>query len=254
MRAQDGLLTRRTTESGAERDEFLLTVIPVTFTVARSGLEELGKMVEVITDVGRDSRKICDALEIMNWMLLGMLQSLFSTAQRFRKATRLGAKRAKELERLVEEECDRTLGTLTEMVLLRLVRFVFPWMERMFGGSERRTDMGMELFGIIEGALESVERSGFHGGAAGVKERVALGTCQELRGLSRIPVDGGSKSVQERKRRLAKKEAVWYLGAILERTVDGRVSGRIASRVVDSSRLGRLSTVEGEFVLGRCLK
>jgi hypothetical protein len=61
MRAQDGLLTRPS-DSVAEREEFSLTVIPVTFSVARSGLEELGKMIEVMTDDGRNSREICDVL------------------------------------------------------------------------------------------------------------------------------------------------------------------------------------------------
>jgi hypothetical protein len=241
------------TDSAAERERFSLTVIPVTFSVARSGLEELGKMLQVMADVGGNSREIRDVFGTIAWMLQGILKSAFVVAQRFTKATGLRAKQVKQLEKLVEEECDRTLGTLSEMVLLRLVRFIYPLMERMFENSEHTTDTPMGLIGVLEGALETVEQSGFTVGVVGVKERVALGVCQELVGLSRrIPVDGGSKPVQERKRKLAKKEATWYLGAVLQRTVGGRVSARMAGRVVESIGLGRLSMVEGEFVLGRC--
>ena len=255
MRAQEGLLTRSSTNSVAERDQFSLAVIPVTFSVARSGLEELGKMVQVMTDGGRNSREICDALAAVDWMLRGMLRSLFTVVQRFTKAGSLQAKQAKQLERLVEEECDRTFGALTEIVLLRLVRFIFPWMERMFEGAEERTGGPMELVGVLTGALETVEQSGMDGGAASVKERVALGVCQELKGLSRrISVDGsGSRSVQERKQRLAKKEAVWYLGVVLHRSTGSRLSARMAGRVVESAGLSGLSAVESEFVLGRCV-
>lgn len=255
MRAQDGLLTRPSTDSVAEREQFSLAVIPVTFSVARSGLEELGKMVQVMTDISRNSREICEALATIDWMLRGMLQSLFAVARRFTKAGSSQAKQAKQRERLVEEECDRTFGTLTEMVLLRLVRFISPWMERMFENSEQTTDAPMELVGVLAGALEIVERYGLDEGATSVKERVALGVCQELKGLSRrIPVDGGSKSIQERKRKLAKKEAVWYLGVVLQRTIgNSGISARVAGRVVDSAGLSRLTTVEGEFVFGRCV-
>jgi hypothetical protein len=256
MRAQDGLLTRSSTESVVERDQFPLTVIPVTFSVARSGLEELGKMIQAMTDVGRNSREIRDVLAAIDWMLRGMLQSLVAVARRFTKVGSLRAKQVKQLERLVEEECDRTFGTLTELVLLRLVRFISPWMERMFENTEQMTDAPMELVGVLAGALEIVEQFGsINEGAASVKERVALGVCQELRGLSRrIAVDDGSKSIQERKQGLAKKEAVWYLGAILQSTVHSRVSTpTVAGRVVESAGLAGLSTVESEFVFGRCV-
>ena len=251
MRAQDGLLTRSSTDSVAERE---LTVIPVTFSVARSGLEHLGKMVRVMTEVGRSSKEISDALAAIDWMLRGMLQSLFAVTRRLAKAGGLRAKQMKQLERLVEEEYDRTFGTLTEIVLLPLVRFISPWMERMFENSEQTTDAPMELVGVLAGALETVEQLGLDGGAASVKERVALGVCQELKGLSRrIAVDGGSKSLQERKQRLAKKEAVWYLGAVLERTMGCSISARMAGQVVDGAGLARLGTVESEFVFGRCV-
>ncbi|KAF9645033.1 hypothetical protein BDM02DRAFT_3190069 [Thelephora ganbajun] len=218
MRAQDGLLTRPS-DSVTEREELLLTVIPVTFAVARSGLEELGKMVEVMMDVSRNPRETCDVLGAIDWMLCGMLQSLFTVATRSVKVIGLRPKQTEELERLVEEECDRTFGTLTEMILVRLVRLIFPWMERMLEGPEQTTDIPMELIGILEGALDTVEQFGFDGGAASARERVGLGVCQELKRLSRkIPVDSSSKSVQERKQRLAKKEAVWYLGAFLQKS------------------------------------
>ena len=208
-----------------------------------------------MTDVGKNQREICDVLSTVDWMLRGMLQSLCAVTQRFTKGASLRAKQVKRLERLVEEECDRTFGTLTEIVLLRLVRFISPWMERVFENSEQTTDAPMELVGVLAGALETVEQFGLEEGAASVKERVALGVCQELKGLSRrIPVDGGSKSIQERKRRLAKKEAVWYLGAVLRQSTAGtRISPTVAGRVVDNAGLGRLSTVEGQFVFGRCL-
>lgn len=244
-------MTRPSTDSAAEREQFSLTVIPVTFSVARSGLEELGKMVQVMTDAGRNSREICDALATIDWMLRGMLQSLFAIVRRFTKVGSPQAKQVKRLERLVGEERDRTFGALTEMVLLRLVRFIFPWMERMFESPEQTTDGPMELIGVLAGALEIVEQ--FDQGAAGVKERVALGVCQELKGLSRIPVDGGSKSIQERKRKLAKKEAVWYLGAVLQRTIGSDFSTSTVARMVDGGGLLRLGTVEREFVLGRCV-
>lgn len=252
MRAQEGLLTR-SSDSVAEREEVLLTATPVTFAVARSGFEELGKMVGLMADVGRNSREICDALAAVDWMLRGMLKSLFSVAQRFVKATGSRAKQAKRLEGLIEEECDRTFHTLTETVLVRLIRFIFPWMERMFEGSEQTRDVPMELLGIIEGALDAVEQSGsgFDRGAADVRERVALAVCQELRGLpGRIPVDGG-KSVQARRQRLAKKEAVWYLGAVLERSAGAVGSARIAQQLVDGAGLAGLGSVETEFVLAR---
>ena len=253
MRAQDGLLTRPS-DSVAERDEFLLTAIPVTFSVARSGLEELGKMVGVMTAAGRNTREICDVLAAIDWMLRGMLQSLFTLAQRFLKVNGLRAKYAKQFGRSVEEEWDRTFGTLTEAVLVRLVRFIFPLMERMFERSEQQTvDIPMELIGILEGALDTVEQFGLSsGGATGVRERVALEACEELRRLPRrIPVDGGSKSDRERKQRLAKKEAVWYLGTILQRSPAAALSASVAGRLVDRAGLARLSVVESEFVLGR---
>lgn len=252
MSARDGLLTRRPSDSVAERDEFSLTVIPVTFAVARSGLEELGKMVNVMTESGRNSREISDILSAIDWMLRGTLQGLFSVARRFAKASGLRAKQAKQLEKLVEEECDRTFGTLTEAVLVRLVHFIFPWMERMFEGSEHETmDVPMELIGILERVLEIVEKSGFNGGAASVRERVALEACREVRRLPRrIPVDGGSKSDWERKQRLAKKEAVWYLGAVLQTSSSAAISARIGDRLVDSVGFARLRTVEREFILG----
>jgi len=252
MKAQDGLLTRPS-DSAAEREEFSLTVIPVTFAVARSGLEELGKMmVEVMADVGRSTREICDVLAAVDWMLRGMLQSLFAVGQKFIKAIGLRAKQVKQLERLVEEECDRTLGTLTEAVLLRLVRSISPWMERMFERSEQTVDIPMELIGILEGALDAVDKFGLNGGVRSVRDRVALEACQELGRLPRrIPVDGGSRSVRERKQRLAKKETVWYLGAVLQRSVGAAVSATMTGRLVDSARLAELSVVESEFVLGR---
>jgi len=251
MRARDGLITSPS-DSVAKREEISLTAIPVVFAVARSGFEELGKMLEVMVDVGRNSREICDVLAALDWMLRGMLKSLFSVTQRFVKATGWRAKQVKRLEGLVEEECDRTFGALTETVMVRLIRFIFPWMERMFERSEETRDVPMELIEILGGALDAVEQ---FGGAADIKERVALEACQELGGLSRrIAVDGGSKSVQERKQRLARKEAVWYLGAVLERTIGDGLSARVAGRLVDSARVGRLSRVETEFVLGRALK
>ena len=232
-------------------------MIPVTFSVARSGLEELGKLVQAMTEVGRNPREIRDVLAAVDWMLRGMLQTLVAVTRRFTKGGGLRTNQMKRFEKLVEEECDRTLGTLTEMVLLRLVHFIFPWMERMFENSEQiMTDAPMELVGVLTGALEIVEQFGLKEGAASVKERVAMGACQELRGLSRIriPADGGSKSIQERKQRLAKKEAVWYLGAILQRTAGGGISTpTVAGRVVESAGLARLSKVEGEFVFGRCV-
>ena len=124
----------------------------------------------------------------------------------------------------------------------------------MFEGSSEHetTDVPMELIGILERVLEIVEQSGFNGGAASVRERVALEACQEVRRLpGRIPVDGGSKSDRERKQRLAKKEAVWYLGTILQRTSTTALSARMGGRLVDSARLGMLSVVESEFVFGR---
>jgi len=182
-----------------------------------------------------------------------MLKSLFSVTQRFVKGTGWRAKQVKRLEGLIEDECDRTFGTLTEAVMVRLIRLIFPWMERTFERSEETRDVPMELIGILGGALEGVEQ---FGGAAGIKERLALEVCQELGGLSgRIAVDGGSKSVQERKQRLAKKEAVWYLGAVLQRTVGAStLSATVAGRLVDSARAGRLSRVEAELVLGRALR
>ena len=256
MRAQGGLLTWPSTDSVAEREQFSLTVIPVTFSVVRSGLEELGRTIQVMAETSKKSREICDVLEDIDRMLRAMLQSAFTVGQRFMKVAGLRTKQIKHLEKLVEEECDRTFGALSEVVLLRLVRIIGPLMERMFEDPEQTTDAAMVLIGVIEGALESVERSGFNGGAVGVKERVALGVCQELRGLSRrIPVDGGRKSDEERKQRLAKKEAVWYLGAVLQRSVGDRLSARMANRVVGSAGLGipgRLSTVESEFVFGSC--
>ena len=246
MGAQDGLLTRPS-DSVAEKEEISLTAIPVTFAVARSGFEELDKMVrEVMTDIGRNSGEICRVLATVDWMLRGMLESVFSVAQRLTKATGLRAKQVKRLEVLVEEECDRTFRTLTETVLVRLVRLIFPWMERMFEGSEQTRDVPMELIGILEGALDAMDQSGFRGGAVSVRERVALEVCQELRGLPRIPVDGGGKSVRERKQRLAKKEAVWYLGAVLQRT-----GAALPARLVASAGLAGLGRVEREFVLGR---
>lgn len=251
MRAHDGLVTK-TSDSVAERDESSLTVIPVTFSLARSGLEELGKMADVMTEAGRNPGEICDVLSAIDWMLRGMFQSLFAVVQRFTEATALRARHAKQLERLVEEECDRTFGTLTEAVLVRLVRFIFPWMERMFERLEQTADVPMELIGILEGALDAAEQFGFNGVGASVRERVALEACQSLRRLpGRIPVDGGSKSVRERKQRLAKKEAVWYLGTILQRTSTTALSARMGGRLVDSARLGMLSVVESEFVFGR---
>lgn len=249
MKAHDGLLTRPS-DSVAEREQISLTAIPVTFAVARSGFEELGKMVEVMADVGRSSREIRDLLEAVDWMLRGMLKSLFSVTQRFVKATGWRAKQVRRLEGLIEEECDRAFGTLTEMVLVRLIRSILPWMGRMFERSEQTREVPMELIGILGGALDAVEQFGFNGGAASVRERLALQVCQELR---RIPVDGGSKSVQERKQRLAKKEAVWYLGAVLQRSVTSAVSARIAGRLVSSAGVARLGRVETEFVFGRGL-
>lgn len=112
MRAQRGLLTRSLTDSAAERERFSLTVIPITFSVARSGLEELGKMIQVMTDVGRNLRETRDVFGTIAWMLQAILQSAFAVAQRFAKATGLRAKQVKQLEKLAEE-CDRTLGTLS---------------------------------------------------------------------------------------------------------------------------------------------
>jgi len=247
MRARDGLITSPS-DSVAKREEISLTAIPVVFAVARSGFEELGKMLEVMADVGRNSREICDVLAALDWMLREMLKSLFTVTERLMKATGWRAKQVKRLEGFVEEECDRTFGVLTETVMVRLIRFIFPWMERMFERSEETREVPMELIGILGGALDAVEQ---FVGAADIKERVALEVCQELGGLSRrIAVDGGSRSVQERKQRLARKEAVWYLGAVLERTA---LSARTAGRLVDSARVGRLSRVETEFVLGWAL-
>jgi len=251
MRAQDGLLTRTTSDSVTEREEISLTVIPVTFSVARSGFEELGKMVGMMTGAGRNSREICDILGAIDWMLRGMLESLFAVTQRFAKVAGLRAKRVKRLERIVEEECDRTFGALTEMVLVRLVRSIFPLVEWTFERPEETRSVSMELVGIVEGALDAVERSGFGGGAASVRERVALEACQELGRLPRrIPADGGSKSVRERKQRLAKKEAVWHLGAVLRTSVGAAAPARVAARLVDSARLAGLGAVEREFVFG----
>jgi len=250
MRAQDGLITSPS-DSVAKREEIALTAIPVVFAVARSGFEELGKMIGAMADVGRSSREICDVLAALDWMLRGMLKSLFSVTQRFMKATGWRAKQAKRLEGLVEEECDRTFGTLTETVMVRLIQLIFPWTERMIERSEETRDVPMELIGILGGALDAVEQ---FGGAASIRERVALGVCEELRGLSgRIAVDGGSKSVQERKQRLVKKEAVWYLGAVLHAAAAAALSASVAGRLVDSAALGRLSRLETEFVLGRAL-
>ena len=249
MRARDGLITSPS-DSVAKKEGISLTAIPVVFAVARSGFEELGKVLEVMADGDRNSREICEVLAALDWMLRGMLKSLFSVTQKFVKATGWRAKQLKRLEGLVEEECDRTFGVLTETIMVRLIRFIFPWMERMFERSEEETrEVPMELIGILGGALDAVEQ---FGGAAGIKERVALEVCQELEGLSRrIAVDGGSKSVQERKQRLAKKEAVWYLGAVLQRTVGAALSARMAGRLVDT--VGRLGRVEREFVLGWAL-
>jgi len=250
MRAQEGLVTR-TSDTAAERDEFSLTVIPVTFAVARSGLEELGNLADaILTKADGNSREICDVLSAVNWMLRGLLQSMSGIVQRF-KATGLRAKHAKQLERLVEEECDRTLGILTEKVLVRLVRLIFPWVERAVERLEDVVGVPMELLGILEGALDAAEQNGFNGGITSVRERVALEACQELRRLPRrIPADGGSKgSVEGRKQRLVKKEVVWYLGRVVQRTAGTTVSARIASRLLESARVGRLSVVEREFVL-----
>lgn len=253
MSAQNGLLTRAS-DSVAERDEFSPTVIPVTFSVARSGLEELGKLLDVVTGADRNPRETCDVLTAIDWMLRGMLQSLFAVVQRHAKATGLRAKHAKELERLVEEEYDRTFGTLTEAVLVRLVRCIFPWTERMIEKLEQTVGVPMELIGILEGALDATEQFGSDGVAASVRERVALEACQELRRLPRrIPIDGGNKSEQERKQRLAKKETVWYLGTVLGRSSGAAVSAKMAGRLVDSARLARLSVVEREFVFGRAV-
>ena len=255
MRAQDGLLTRPLPDSVAEREQFSRAAIQVTFSVARSGLEELGKMVQVLAFVDRKPGEICDNLRVIDQLLRGMLQSLSVVAQEFTKATGLRAKQTKQLEGLVEEEYDLTFRTLTEMVLLRMVRIVLPWTERMIESSEGIKDTPMELIWALEGALEGVERSGFDQGTASVKERVVFGVCQELRRLSRrAPVDGGSKSVQERKERMAKKDAVWYMGAILQMCFGGGTCTwrRMADGVVESVRFGRLSRVESEFVLGCC--
>ena len=250
MRAQDNLPTRPT-DSVVERAEASLTAISVTFSVARSGFEELGKMVETITDAGRNPRETREVLVAIDWMLRGMLKSLVSVSQRFVKATGWRAKQAKQLEGMVEEECDRAFGTLTEKVLVQLIRFISPWMEGAFERSEQTRDVPMELIGVLEGALDAVGQFGFDGGAASVRERLALEVCHELRELSRrIPADGGSRSVQERKQRLAKKEAVWYLGAVLQ-TVGAAVSARVAGRLVDGAGLARLGRVEAEFVFGR---
>ena len=248
MKAQDSLLTRQS-DSVAEREEISLTAIPVTFAVARSGFEELGKMVlEVMKDTGRNSREIRDILATVDWMLRGMLKSLFAVTQRLAKATGGRGKQARRLEGLVEEEWDRTFRTLAEMVLVQLVRLIFPWMERMFGASEQTRDVPVGLIGILEGALDAVDQSGFEGGAAGVRERVALEVCHELKGLPRrIPVDGGSRSVEERRRMLAKKEAVWYLGAVLQRAA----GAALPASLVDAARRAGLGRVEREFVLGR---
>ena len=251
MRARDGLVIK-TSDSVAERYEFSLTVVPLTFALARSGLEELGKMTDVMTEAGRNPREIRDVLSAIDWMLRGMFQSLFAVVQRFTKATGLRARHAKQLERLVEEECDRTFGTLTEAVLVRLVRLISPWMERMFERLEQTVGIPMELIGILEGALDAAEQFGFDGVGASVRERVVLEACQELRRLPRrIPVDGGSKSVRERKQRLAKKEAVGYLGTVLQRSSTTALSARMGGRLVDSTRFAMLSVVESEFVLGR---
>ena len=248
MRARDGLITNPS-DSVAKREEISLTAIPVVFAVARSGFEELGKMIVAMAELGRNPGEICDALAALDWMLRGMLKSLFSVTQRFVKATGWRPKQVKRLEGLVEEECDRTFGALTEMVIARLIRFIFPWMERMLERSEETRDVPMELIGVLGGALDAVEQ---FGGGASVRERVALEACRELRGLpGRIPVDGGSKTVQERKQRLARKEAVWYLGAVLQRAVGAAPSARVAGRLVDSARVGRLSRVETDLVLGR---
>ena len=251
MRAQEGLVTR-TPDTVAERDEFSLTVIPVTFAVARSGLEELGKLADaILTKADESSREICDVLSAINWMLRGLLQSTFGIVQRLKKTTGLRAKHAKQLERSVAEECDRTFGTLTEKVLVRLVRLIFPWVERAVERLEDAVGVPMELLGILEGALDAAEQNGFNGGLTSVRERVALEACQELRRLPRrIPADGGSKdSVEGRRQRLVKKEAVWYLGRVVQRTAGTTVSARIASRLMESARAGRLSVVEREFVL-----
>ena len=251
MRAQEGLVTR-TSDTAAERDQFSLTVIPVTFAVARSGLEELGKLADaILTKADGNSREICDVLSAINWMLRGLLQSVFGIVQRLKKTTGLRAKHTKQLERLVEEECDRTCGTLTEKVLVRLVRLIFPWVERAVERLEGVVGVPMELLGILEGALDAAEQNGFNGGITSVRERVALEACQELRRLPRrIPADGGSKdSAEGRKQRLVKKEVVWYLGRVVQRTAGTTVSARIASRLLESARVGRLSVVEREFVL-----
>ena len=234
-------------DSVAKREEIWLTAIPVVFAVARSGFEELGNMIEAMADVGRSSREICDVLGALDWMLHGMLNSLFSVTQRFVKATGWRAKQLKRLEGLVEEECNRTFGILAEAVMVRLIHFIFPWMERMLERSEETREVPMELIGVLGGAWDAVEQ---FGDAASVRERVAVEVCQELKGLpGRIAVDGGSKSVQERKQRLAKKEAVWYLGVVLESAVGARLSAGMAARLVDGARVGGLGRAESEFVL-----
>ena len=251
MRARDGLLTSPS-DSAAEREQISLTAIAVTFSVGRSGFEQLGKMLGVATDAGRsEAREISDILAAVDWMLRGMLESLSVVAQRIVKATGWRAKQVKQLEGLVEEECDRTFGTLTEAVLVRLVRLIFPWTERMFDGSDRARDIPMELVGMLEGALAAVERFGPCGGAASVRERVAREVCHEIGRLprtERIPADGGGKSVRERRRRLARKDGVWYLGVVLQSCA---ASTGIAARVVDSARVARLGAVETGFLLGR---
>jgi hypothetical protein len=127
-------------------------------------------------------------------------------------------------------------------------------MERMFERSEQTMDVPMELIGILEGALDAVEQFGFNGGAGSVRERVALEACQELKRLPRrIPVDGGSRSVQERKQRLAKKEAVWYLGAVLQTKRRCCCLGEDGWPTGGQRKVARLSAVESEFVLGRAI-
>lgn len=188
---------------------------------SKSALLSLAAMLHTILSSNIGPRPPVQVLSAVDTLLDHLLSTIFQLIAVLLK--RFGKGRSKSHTVFVTAlatACDDILGVLGEMILIPLVRSLWPicqsYAKATLGkGKEKPVDVRMGLLTVMRNTIRAVdelaEESEFMCGVQNLKERIALEGIRELMAAYETSSNPRRDEWSIRANRLARKDAVWGL-------------------------------------------
>lgn len=188
-------------------------------------LSSLCGMLHTVLSTKAGPRPPIQLLNAIDALLDHLLSTIFSVIAVLLK--RFGKGRSKSHALFVtslQVACDNILGNLSERMLLPMVRAFWPLCQTyatasLGKGKEKAVDVRMELLAVVRKSILAMDElagdSEFTCGVQNLKERIALEGIREMMAVFIQPSNARREEWSIRVKRLAGKDAVWVLCAVL---------------------------------------